>query len=276
VAGAAIDVFEREPLTASPLFGRPDVVVTPHLGASTQEAQDRSGTIIADQVVRALNGELVENAVNVPGVTDEDRIAVAPYLDLAEKLGRVAVALAGGAVEALDVSCAGAIAERDTRLLTLAVLRGALEGLDEEAVNLVSAWSLASARGIEVRESRRTAGDFTNLLRVATSAEVRVSGTTIGRDHRPWLVRALGYSVEIELAGLMLFMLNEDRPGMIGSIGTVLGEAGVNIANMNVSRNRDGRNALTAIQIDGGIPPEAIERLHSVPGLSRLRLVRVG
>jgi D-3-phosphoglycerate dehydrogenase len=275
VAGAALDVFETEPITASPLFGRDDVVVTPHLGASTREAQDRAGTIIADQVARALDGQLVENAVNVPGVSEEDRVALAPFIALAEKLGRTAVALSEGVVGTLDVQYSGAIAERDTRLLTLAVLRGALAGLDEDDANLINARSLAEARGIDVRESKRPAGDYTNLIRVATSDAVRVAGTTIGRDNRTWVVRALGYQLEIELAGRMLFILNDDRPGMIGSIGTVLGANGVNIANMTVSRNRDGGHALSAIQVDGDVPPAALAALRETPGLERLRVVRL-
>ena len=129
VAGAALDVFESEPITESPLFERSDVVVTPHLGASTAEAQDRAGTIIAEQVVRALTGEMCENAVNVPDVSVDDRAALAAYVPLAEKLGRVAVALADGGIERIEITCAGGIGQRDTRLLTLAVLRGALHGM---------------------------------------------------------------------------------------------------------------------------------------------------
>jgi D-3-phosphoglycerate dehydrogenase len=273
VAGAALDVFEQEPLTASPLLELETVVVTPHLGASTHEAQDRAGTIIADQVARALQGELVENAVNVPNVGEEDRAAIAPFLPLAEKLGRLCVALADGAVERLDVSAAGAVALHDTRLVTLAVVRGALAGLEEDAANFVNARTLARERGIEIQESRGPADDFTNLVEVATNRQCCISGTTFGRDHRPWLVRALGYEVEIELAGRMLFALNDDRPGMVGAIGSALGSAGVNIANMNVSRNRPGGQALSAIQVDGEVPAAALATLAATPGIERLRVV---
>jgi D-3-phosphoglycerate dehydrogenase len=275
VAGAALDVFETEPITESPLFERSDVVVTPHLGASTAEAQDRAGTIIAEQVVRALTGELCENAVNVPDVSPDDRAALAAYIPLAEKLGRVAVALADGGIERLEITCAGGIGQRDTRLLTLAVLRGALRGMDEDDANLVNARALAQARGIDVRELRREAGDFTNLVRVATSDGAAVAGTLFGADNRTWLVRARGHEVEIELAGLMLFVLNDDRPGMIGTIGTLLGAAGVNVANMNVARNRDGGMALSAIQVDGDVPPATLAALRATPGLTGLRVVRL-
>ncbi len=275
VAGAALDVFELEPLTESPLFGRSDVVVTPHLGASTAEAQDRASTIIAEQVVRGLTGEMCENAVNVPDVSVEDRAALAPYVPLAEKLGRVAVALADGGIERIEITCAGGIGQRDTRLLTLAVLRGALHGMAEEEANLVNARALAQARGIDVRELRREAGDYTNLIRVATSDAATVAGTLFGADDRTWLVRARGYEVEIELAGLMLFVLNDDRPGMIGTIGTLLGEAGVNVANMNVARNRESAMALSAIQVDGDVPLATLAALRAAPGLTGLRVVRV-
>jgi D-3-phosphoglycerate dehydrogenase len=213
--------------------------------------------------------------VNVPDVSPEDRSALAPYIPLAEKLGRVAVALADGGIERLEVTCAGGIGQRDTRLLTLAVLRGALRGMDEDDANLVNARALAQARGIDVRELRREAGDFTNLVRVATSDGAAVAGTLFGADNRTWLVRARGHEVEIELAGLMLFVLNDDRPGMIGTIGTLLGAAGVNVANMNVARNRDGGMALSAIQVDGDVPPATLAALRATPGLTGLRVVRV-
>ena len=154
VAGAALDVFEEEPLTASPLFELPNVVVTPHLGASTAEAQDRAGAIIAEQVAKALGGALVENAVNTPVVHEEDRAALGPFLPLADKLGRVVAALSAAGVQVVDVTFEGQIAERDTRLLTLAVLVGVLREVDE-GVNVVNAMTVAELRGIEVRESRR-------------------------------------------------------------------------------------------------------------------------
>ena len=154
VAGAALDVFEQEPLTSSPLFELPNVVVTPHLGASTAEAQDRAGAIIAEQVAKALGGALVENAVNTPVVHEEDRAALDPFLPLADKLGRVVAALSAAGVQVVDVTYEGQIAERDTRLLTLAVLVGVLREVDE-GVNVVNAMTVAEQRGIEVREARR-------------------------------------------------------------------------------------------------------------------------
>lgn len=271
LAGAALDVFREEPCTESPLFGRDDVVVTPHLGASTAEAQDRAGTVVADEVARALAGGLVENAVNVPSVSPEDRAAVQPYVPLAEDLGRIAVALAEGPVGHVHVTYEGVVGERATELLTRAVLRGALAATDD-GVNLVNAYRLAESRGIDVHETRQRACDYAGLVRVAAGG-AEVAGTLIGG--RPWLVRALGYEVEIELGGAMLFLLNEDRPGMIGLIGSALGASRVNIANMNVSRNREGGRALTAIQVDEPLPEDAAQRLAAIDGATRVRVVRL-
>ena len=154
------------------------------------------------------------------------------------------------------------------------MLVGALRDADE-GVNIVNARTVAEQRGIAVRESKRAAGDYVNLIRVATSPEIRASGTTIGRDNRPWMVRALGHEVEIELAGPMLFLLNDDRPGMIGRIGSVMGDERVNIANMNLSRNRAGGRALCAIQTDEPVPAEVVGLLEGIAGVERIRTVRL-
>ena len=155
------------------------------------------------------------------------------------------------------------------------MLRGALRGMEEDDANLVNARALARRGASTCASCAREAGDFTNLIRVATLRRRVVAGTLFGADDRTWLVRARGYEVEIELAGLMLFVLNDDRPGMIGTIGTLLGEAGVNIANMNVARNREGAMALSAIQVDGDVPPATLAALRAAPGLTGLRVVRV-
>ncbi|MGH3010893.1 MAG: phosphoglycerate dehydrogenase [Gaiellaceae bacterium] len=270
VAGAALDVFAEEPYSG-PLLGLPNVVVTPHLAASTQEAQDRAGVIVAEQVAAALEGGLVTNALNVPAVAAEDMDALAPYLPLAANLGALAIELAGGTAKRLDFHYLGELAERDTRLLTVAALNGAFQGRVEEAVNYVNAPLVAKERGIEVREEQRRASrHFKNLITVTALAgeeEFAVSGTTTGRDDEPRLVRALGYDVEIALEPLMLFVVNDDRPGRIGRLGTILGEADVNIANMAVSRNRPRSRALMVLTLDNPIPPEVLERIRAEPGL---------
>ena len=270
VAGAALDVFMEEPYTG-PLLGLPNVVVTPHLAASTQEAQDRAGLIVAEQVAAALEGGVVTNALNVPSVAAEDMDALGPYLPLAANLGALALELAGGTAERIDFRYLGELAERDTRLLTVAALNGAFRGRVEEPVNYVNAPLVAQERGIEVREERRRASrHFRNLITVTAVAggeEFMVGGTIMGRDDEPRLVRALGYDVEIVLEPLMLFVVNDDRPGRIGRLGTILGEAEVNIANMAVSRNRPRSRALMVLTLDNPIPPEVLERIREEPGL---------
>jgi D-3-phosphoglycerate dehydrogenase / 2-oxoglutarate reductase len=276
VAGAALDVFSEEPY-GGPLLGLENVVVTPHLAASTHEAQDRAGLIVAEQVAAALEGGVVTNAVNIPAVAAEDLDVLGPYLPVAAKLGALALELAGGSPERLDFRYLGELAERDTRLLTVAALNGAFQGRVEEAVNYVNAPLVAHARGIEVREERRRASwDFRSLVVVTAvtgGEEFSVAGTVMGREQEPRLVRALGYEVEIVLEPLMLFVVNDDRPGMIGRIGTLLGEAGINIANMAVSRNRPQARALMVLTLDSPIPPELLERIDAEPGLMEPRAI---
>jgi D-3-phosphoglycerate dehydrogenase len=276
VAGAAIDTFVEEPYSG-PLLELDNVVLTPHLGASTQEAQDRAGVIVAEQVAAALEGRLASNAVNVPAIPAEELEFLGSYLPLAAKLGELAFELSGGSVTQLQFAHLGELADHDTRLLTLAALTGALQGRFDEPVNEVNAPLVARERGIEVsEESRRASPDFTNLVQVtavAGAVEVVVAGTTIGADHRPRLVHALGYEIEIELEPLMIFIVNADQPGMIGRVGSLLGEAGVNIATMAVSRNRAGGNALMALTVDTPLPSELAERLLAEPGFVDVRLI---
>jgi D-3-phosphoglycerate dehydrogenase / 2-oxoglutarate reductase len=270
VAGAALDVFAEEPYSG-PLLGLPNVVVTPHLAASTQEAQDRAGVIVAEQVAAALDGGVVTNALNVPAVAAEDLDALGPYLPLATNLGALAIELAGGTADRLDFRYLGELADRDTRLLTVAALNGAFRGRVEQPVNYVNAPLVAKERGIEVREERRRASrHFKSLMTVTAVAdgqELVVGGTITGRDDEPRLVRALGYDIEIAIEPLMLFVVNDDRPGRIGRLGTLLGEAEINIANMAVSRNRPRSRALMVLTLDSPITPEVLERIRAEPGL---------
>ena len=237
-------------------------MLTPHLAASTDEAQDRAGVIVAEQVAAALEGRLVTNAVNIPTIGADDMEVLGPFLPLAAQLGRLAMQLAGADVRRLEVEVYGQLAEYDTRLLTVAVLNGAFQGQAEERVNYVNAPLIASERGIEVSEAKRVASrDFTNLLAVR-AGDARVAGTTIGTDARQWLVSALGFELEIELAPRMLFLRYDDVPGVIGRVGTTLGRAGVNIANMAVSRNNEGGKALMGLSIDTPAPREVIAELR--------------
>jgi D-3-phosphoglycerate dehydrogenase len=278
VAGAALDVFSEEPYSG-PLLELDNVVVTPHLAASTGEAQDRAGVIVAEQVAAALEGGLVTNAVNIPVIGAEDLESLGPYIPLAAKLGRIAMELTEGRAQEVTVTTYGGLAEYDTRLLTVAALNGLFQGRADRPVNYVNAPLIARERGIEVKEERsRSARDYTNLVRVEIvngEDELRVSGTLIGSDNRQWLVRVMGFDIELELAPLLVLFRYDDVPGVIGRVGTLFGDAGVNIANMTVSRTRRGDKALMALTIDSVPPPELVERFRA-EGFDDARVVELG
>ena len=277
VAGAALDVFSSEPY-AGPLLELDEVVVTPHLAASTEEAQDRAGVIVAEQVAAALAGEIVTYAVNIPTVDAADLEVLGPYIPLASQLGGLAMELAEGRPEKIVVATHGPLSDHDIRLLTVAALNGAFLGRVETAVNYVNAPVIAAERGIEVSEERFHASrDYMNTVRVIVRAggqDVEVAGTTIGPEHRLFLAHALDYGIDIELAPLMVFLSYSDVPGVIGRIGTMFGEAGVNIANMAVSRTKEGGTALMALSIDTPAPPELVERIDG-EGFSHVRFIRL-
>ena len=266
VAGAALDVFSSEPYSG-PLLELDTVVVTPHLAASTDEAQDRAGVIVAEQVAAALEGGLVSNAVNIPAIGAEDMEVLGAYVPLAAKLGRLALELTGGRADEIVITAYGGIADYDTRLLTVAALNGAFQGRADRPVNYVNAPLIARERGIEVREERsQSARDYTNLLRVEVEVggeRTRVAGTTIGSENRAWLVNALGFDIELELAPLLVLFRYDDVPGVIGRVGTLFGDAGVNIANMTVSRSRRGGKALMVLSVDTRPPSELVERIRA-------------
>jgi D-3-phosphoglycerate dehydrogenase len=285
VAGAALDVFQQEPITDHPLFdGYDNVVVTPHLGASTAEAQDRAGVQAAQQVVAALTGGVVTNAVNIPTIPAEDMEVLGPFLPLCEQLGRVAMALAeGSSVDRLELEFLGRVAERDTRLLSLAALRGVLRGHTEEDVNLVNAASIAQERGIDLVETKRTtARDFTDLIRVTVvsgEGSVRVVGTNLGRRDRPHLLEAWGQRFNLQLEPHLALFRYSDVPGMLGLVGTALGERGINIVSAAVGRQNDGaepareRLAAMVVSTDAPVPPEVIEQIAATQGFVDARAV---
>jgi D-3-phosphoglycerate dehydrogenase len=276
LAGAALDVFSAEPY-AGELLELDEVVVTPHLAASTGEAQDRAGVIVAEQVVAALEGGLVTNAVNIPIVDAADLEVLGPFIPLAAQLGRLAVELGGDRPRRIAVAAHGPLSDYDTRLLTVAALNGAFQGRVDQAVNYVNAPVIAAERGIAVVEERfRASRDYMNLVevRIADGEEIAVAGTTIGPEHRLFLAGALGYAIDIELAPHMIFFRYDDIPGVIGRVGMMFGEADVNIANMAVSRTKEGGKALMALSIDTPAPPELVERLHTV-GFDDARFIRL-
>ena len=275
VAGAALDVFPSEPITEYPLFeGYPNVVVTPHLGASTAEATDRAGFQSAEQVVAALTGGVVSTAVNIPSVGAEDMQVLGPFLPLARRLGRLAMALAeGSSVERIEAAFMGRIADFDTRLLTLAAIGGALEGRTEEQVNLVNAPTMAAQRGIVVEEkSVSEAQDFNELIRVTVVAggeKVAVAGTGIGPNRVPHLVEVQGRRLTIELTPFVTVFRYADLPGMIGRVGTIFGAHGINISSAAIGHTPDGdeqRLAAMVVTTDVPVPTAVVDEIVASEG----------
>jgi D-3-phosphoglycerate dehydrogenase / 2-oxoglutarate reductase len=265
VAGAALDVFSKEPYDG-PLLALDQVVVTPHLAASTDEAQDRAGVIIAEQVLAGLTGEVVQNAVNIPVIDQADLDVLTPFIPLSARLGRLAVDLAGGFPARIAVATHGPLSTYDTRLLTVAALSGVFEGR-VEGVNWVNATLLAAERGIKVSEERlRDSRDYTNTVEVRVEAdgrEVAVSGTVVGPEPRLFLAGVLGHAIDIEVGDHMIFLRYGDQPGVIGRVGSMFGEAKINIANMAVSRTREGGVALMAFSVDTPPSADLIARLEA-------------
>jgi D-3-phosphoglycerate dehydrogenase / 2-oxoglutarate reductase len=278
VGGAALDVFRIEPITDHPLFGYPNVIVTPHLGASTAEATDRAGYQAAEQVVAALHGGVVSSAVNIPAVPPEDIEAVGPFLPLCERLGRIAAALAGrGSVDRVEVEFLGRVAERDDRLLTIAVLNGFLAGHTEEEVNYVNAPAIARERGIRVAETKEpSARDYTDLVRVVVEgngSRERVVGTCFGRRHRPHLLEAWGERFNLQLDHHLTLFRYLDVPGMIGRVGTAFGRRGINIASAAVGVPPGGGGqrppadyAVMVLSTDVAVPSEVVEEIVASEG----------
>ncbi|MEA2369357.1 MAG: D-3-phosphoglycerate dehydrogenase / 2-oxoglutarate reductase [Thermoleophilaceae bacterium] len=270
VAGAALDVFQQEPVTDHPLFGYPNVIVTPHLGASTAEATDRAGYQAAEQVVAALGGGVVTSAVNVPAVRPEDLKELGPFIPLSDSLGRIGAVLAAGtSIDAVEVEYLGKIAERDTRLLTVQVLKGILRGHVEEQVNDVNAHTIADERAIAVSETNSpSARDFTDLVRVTVTSgdsSSRVVGTTLGRRHRPHLLEAWGSRFNLQLEPHLAVFRYRDQPGMLGRVGTALGDAGVNVISAAVGlrpENGDDAGAGEAVMVvtaDSAVPQDVVD-----------------
>jgi D-3-phosphoglycerate dehydrogenase len=261
LGGAGLDVFATEPPEASPLFGLDSVVVTPHLGASTEEAQEKAGTAIAEQVLLALRGELAPYAVNVEAGRELSDV-VRAFLPLAEKLGRIFTALAGGNTQRVQFSYQGQIADHDTRVLTLSALKGMFAGVVHEPVTFVNAPLVAAERGIEVSETKSAMSrDYVNAIEISAGERAAVAGTLVGKRNEERLVRVLDFDVDFPPGPYMCFLRYDDRPGVIGAIGTLLGRSGVNIADMRVGRQEKGGEALMCLTVDQPIEPEVLAEL---------------
>src|SRR5690242_12934629 len=263
IAGAALDVFVSEPAKESPLFGTPNFISTPHLGASTNEAQVNVAIQVAEQMADYLVSGGVTNALNMPSLSAEEAPRLKPYMALAEKLGSLVGQLAHGALESISIEVEGAAAELNQKPITGAVLAG-LMGTYSQTVNMVNAPFLAKERGLDVREVRHEReGDYHTLVRVTVgtdAGERTVAGTLFGNSG-PRLVDIFGVPVESELSGAMLYIVNNDAPGFIGKLGTTLGEAGLNIATFTLGRRAAGGEAVALVAVDEPVPAPVVQQL---------------
>jgi D-3-phosphoglycerate dehydrogenase len=277
VGGAALDVFVNEPLTESPFFDLPQVVLTPHLGASTVEAQDKAGIQVAEVVAAALAGDLVLSAVNLD-LGRELSEDVREFLPIAEQLGRVFIGLAGGVPDQLRVTARGRLALSEVRPLGLAVLKGGLAAVSAEPVSFVNVTSMAHNRGIAlVLEADENSPEYVSVLEATGKVGGELVSVAATRSRKgPMLVEILGHDVELPISKRLLIVRNADVPGMIGRVGTFLGDIGVNIANMVVGRSRtSGEAAMMGLNLDSPLPEEEVGRLRLVPGVEEARYVEV-
>jgi D-3-phosphoglycerate dehydrogenase len=270
IAGAALDVFASEPTTESPLFDLPQVVVTPHLGASTQEAQEKAGDTIAEQVALALAGEFVPFAVNVAAAEASE--TVRPFLNVAEQLGALFAGLSPDLPDQVEIEYQGELAGYDTRILTLSVLKG-MFSLTTDQVSYVNAPQVAAERGVTYAESATSSTvDWINLISVS-GGDHQIAGTLVGLKAEPRLVQIDGHTVDVPPSGHLLVVNNDDRPGVIGRVGTVLGDAGVNIADMDVGRSVGAAGALMVISVSEAPSADVVERLRSADGVTAVAVI---
>ena len=275
VAGAALDVFETEPAKESPLFGTPNFICTPHLGASTTEAQVNVALQVAEQMADYLVNGGVTNALNVPSLSAEEAPKLRPYMALAEQLGSMVGQLTTGSIPRVSIHAEGAAAELNIKPIVAAVLCGFLR-VQSATVNMVNAPFLAKERGIEVREVKtEKAGDYHTLIRVSvkTDAGERSVAGTLFSNSEPRLVELFGIKVEAELAGHMMYIVNDDVPGFIGRVGTLLGEAQINIGTFNLGRREAGGEAVLLLSVDSAVPAEVVEKARSLPGVKRVMVL---
>jgi D-3-phosphoglycerate dehydrogenase len=278
VAGAAIDVFTAEPPKDNPLIGDPRIIVTPHLGASTAEAQERVAVDVAEQIVEVLAGRPARYAVNAPMLAPETLKVIQPYMAAAEMLGSVATQLVTGKLESIEIEYYGEIAEHDITPLRASVIRGLLRPISEENVNMVNANLVAQSRGWNIEERKRTSHDtFLNLIHVkvgTSESEVSVGGTVEHGHPNIVIINELDMDLVPEPGTFLLACDNEDRPGMIGRVGTLLGGWDINIQSMQVGRRGRRGRALMAIAVDESPTPEQLDAIEAIDGIYNVRLVR--
>jgi D-3-phosphoglycerate dehydrogenase / 2-oxoglutarate reductase len=273
VAGAAFDVFTEEPATANPLFGHPNVVCTPHLGAATTEAQENVALQVAEQMSDYLLQGAISNAVNFPSITAEEAPKLKPFIALAEKLGSFAGQLTETGLKRVQISYEGHVAQMKTKALTSAAIAGLLRPMLQD-INVVSAPVVAKERGIVVEEmTREAAGDYDSLITVTVETERQsrsVSGTVFA-DGRPRIVNIKGIRMDAEFGPSMIYITNFDKPGFIGKFSSTLGDAGINIATFHVGREAPGGNAIALIEIDGELPADVLAKVLALPQVQSAR-----
>ena len=276
IAGAAFDVFTEEPATDNPLFGHPNVVCTPHLGAATTEAQENVALQVAEQMSDYLLSGAISNAVNFPSITAEEAPKLRPFIELAEKLGSFAGQLTETGIKRIHITYEGVIAQMKTRALTSAALAGLLRPMLQD-VNVVSATIVAKERGVAVEETTREAhGDYESLITVTVNTERgerSVSGTVFA-DGRPRIVNIKGIRMDAEFGPSMVYITNLDKPGFIGRFSSTLGEANINIATFHVGRDAPGGNAIALIEIDGELPPDVLAQVRALPQVQQAMPLR--
>ncbi|QGU00600.1 D-3-phosphoglycerate dehydrogenase [Candidatus Syntrophocurvum alkaliphilum] len=278
VASAGLDVFEKEPATQNPLFEFNNVVVTPHLGADTYEAQKRVGENIAEQAIKALNGDIVPNVVNLPTMLSEELDYLKPYITLAEKMGKFYYQIEKTPVNRVEITYSGPISKNETEMLTIALLKGILEPVMWEKVNFVNARLMAEERGIKIFEQKEEQSPkrYKNLITIKlvnSNQELEIAGT-LSRARSPLLVEINGYETESALEGYVILAENEDRPRVIGPFATALGDVGVNIASMRVARQTKGETAIMLINVDNKVEEEVLDKVSKSDGIKRAKLLK--
>ncbi len=276
VAGAAFDVFTTEPATENPLFGHPNVICTPHLGASTNEAQENVALQVAEQMSDYLLRGAISNAVNFPSITAEEAPRLKPFIALAEKLGSFAGQLTETGITQVHITYEGTVAQMKTKALTSAALAGLFRPMLQD-INVVSAPTIAKERGIVVEETTREAeGDYESLITVTVVTEKQsrwVSGTVFA-DGRPRIVNIKGIRMDAEFGQSMIYITNLDKPGFIGKFSSMLGDAGINIATFHVGREAPGGNAIALIEVDGEVPPDVLVKVQALPQVQSAKPLR--
>jgi D-3-phosphoglycerate dehydrogenase len=276
LAGAALDVFTKEPPKESPLFGAPNLVLTPHIAGSTREAQEAVAVQIAQQVREYLKSGVIQNAVNVPSLSHDEFMAMQPYIVLAERLGAFLVQVAGGPLTEISIRYSGALAEWRTELIRNAAIKGVLGNAGSENTNLVNAAAMAAERGIQVHESKKekaSAGGAANVISILVSAgssERMVKGTVL-HGNAPRLLAIDDIDIEVPLERNLIYMRNRDVPGVIGRVGTLLGDSGINIASFSLGRNAG--QAVGVVQVDEPAPEAVIEKLKAIGAVMQARAV---